>query len=101
MGTILGIVTAVAPMLFRLVEKKFGSGTGDAKMKTVVNSIMPILEALAAAGRLGGSAPGADELTKMLEELLRGEKAKSDWKETGELRLGGKRFIVTVEGAVE
>lgn len=93
---IAGILAQLAPTIFRVVEKLFGSKTGSTKMGATINAVTPILEALAAAGRLSGPAPQQDDVRKILEDLLRVEKAKPDWKEAGDLSFGGKVYRVFV-----
>lgn len=96
--SILGIA---APFVFRLLEKKFGPKTGDTKMSVALEMLQPLLDKLAAAGKLGSAAPTTDELKKMLEELLSAEKQSPTWREQGTLTAGGKRYIVEVIGEVE
>lgn len=93
---IAGIIGAVAPALFRLLEKKLGPKTGETKMQTAVSVAETILGALAAAGKLGGAAPAAAEVKTILEALLAQEKAKPDWKEQGVAEMAGRRFVVEI-----
>lgn len=91
-----GILAAVAPAVFRLLEKRLGPKTGDVKMQTAVGVASTILESLAAAGKLGAAAPAAAEVKAILETLLAQEKAKSDWKEQGVVSMAGRRFVVEI-----
>lgn len=97
---IASIVGMVAPVLFRVIEQKFGAKTGKAKMDTAVAAVKPILEALAAAGKLGGAAPEESALRAILEQALAIERQKPDWKEAGILTAGGKTYNVLVLGEV-
>lgn len=91
-----GILAAVAPAVFRLLEKRLGPKTGETKMQTAVSVGGTILGALAAAGKLGAAAPAAAEVRAILETLLSQEKAKADWKEQGVVSMAGRRFVVEI-----
>lgn len=97
---IASIVGMVAPILFRVIEQKFGAKTGKTKMDTAVAAVKPILEALAAAGKLGGAAPDDSALRILLEQVLSVERTKPDWKESGVLTAGGKTYNVLILGEV-
>jgi hypothetical protein len=93
---IASVLGLVAPMLFRLLEKKFGPGTGSTKMQVVLDAVKPIVGALATSGQLAGPAPEDSQLRQLLESLLMTEKAKPDWSETGTLTIRGETYVVTV-----
>lgn len=95
------ILSVAAPFVFRLLEKKFGPKTGTTKMATAIEMIEPLLEKLAASGKLGAAAPTKEELSAILEQLLTTEKQSPTWREQGELTVGGKRLVVEVVGEVE
>lgn len=97
---IASIIATVAPVLFRVIEQKFGAKTGKTKMDTAIASVKPILEALAAAGKLGGTAPDESALRIILEQVLTAERQKPDWKESGILEAGGKTYNIIILGEV-
>lgn len=94
MGALVG---ALAPFLFRKVEGLFRPKTGDAKMAAVVGAIKAIVGPLAAAGS-APPLPNDGDLRKLLEDLLKQEKASSTWREKGVLSTGGKQYIVEIVG---
>ncbi len=97
----LAIISALAPLAFRLLEKTLGPKTGLTKMETAANTILPILESAAAAGKLGGAAPTKDALKAILEGILAAEKAKPDWQEAATLQWEGRTFNVMILNEVK
>ena len=95
------ILGTAAPFIFRLLEKKFGPKTGDTKMATAIEMLQPLLEKLAASGKLGSAAPTQAELKTLLEQLLNAEKQSPTWREQATLTAGGKKLIVEIIGEVE
>jgi hypothetical protein len=98
---IAGILATAAPVIFRLLEKKFGPKTGETKMAVAADVFDLILGKLATAGKLGEPVPAKEQLVHLLEGLLSGEKQKSDWHEQGMALIAGKRFIVEIIGEVK
>ena len=72
-AAILPIVTAVAPSLVPLlvkeVEKIFGPKTGATKNAVVTSATSTVLNAAATAGKLGGPAPTADQISALVSEI--------------------------------
>ena len=97
----LAIVSALAPLAFRLLEKTLGPKTGAAKMEAAASIVLPALEAAASAGKLGGAAPTKDALKAILEGILAVEKAKPDWEEAATLEWAGRTFNVLIVGEVK
>lgn len=91
------LLRKLAPSRMKEQEALFGAGTGPTKMASLLESLKPILLALAAAG-LSEALPTDTKLRGILELILKEEKAKPGWEEKGVLRAGGKTFIVSVIG---
>lgn len=79
---VLAAIAKLAPVVIwptiRAVEALFGPKTGDVKMKAVLEALRPILEKLAAAGKLPGPAPGEAELAALVEAQVQQLKAAGE-----------------------
>ena len=75
--------------LIKGVEGIFGPKTGDVKLKAVVESLMPVLEALAKAGKIPG-LPDNNTVTALVELVFQ------SLKKTGEITSDTSQRTITV-----
>jgi len=90
---IITILASAAPAMFRAAERLFAPKTGATKMQWVEQSIQALLDLLSTAGEAPPAPPEAD-IRRMLEGLLKQEKASADWQEKALLELNGEKWIV-------
>ncbi len=77
MGALVASLISLAPVLIgpiiKSVEALFGPKTGDVKMQAVIEALMPVLQKLAASGKLTG-VPDESTLKTVIETIFQKDK---------------------------